>query len=287
MLIVPIKSRYSKEIPIAIQIERINSPFTNIEEIIVHHLSTAITLKLEYEQLNERYKISQTNYSNLSDMISNLLESKSPLDLINAIRQNLPKFHIFENAELLYFTSKKYQLYTLYGNPAIKGSSMQYIVFPADIGISGEIVQTPDIYLKTYATMQIYSDEIDNLLSKKELHSFLFAPLFGSNGKLNGILQLINKKNKGKVTPEDIIRFKKMQRIYGLLIERALEKDTINNTLLELRKITDMLSGIMVGNDTATTPVENLIKSMKALNLIIEDMLSPRREAVIERLTFG
>jgi hypothetical protein len=67
--------------------------------------------------------------------------------------------------------------------------------------------------------------EVDNQSSTNEVENFLIGAVLGKNGKPNGIVQFINKKDENGLTAEitehDIKKFNDMKELLGMCIDNT------------------------------------------------------------------
>jgi ferritin len=78
--------------------------------------------------------------------------------------------------------------------------------------------------------------EVDNQSSTTEVRNFMLGPVFGKNGKPNGIIQFINKLDEfgciSEITAADISKFNDMKELFGMCIENTAQiSKTIGITL--------------------------------------------------------
>jgi len=280
-----------RNIAIIVQIERKKSEkkFGFFDEVVLKSICNVLSFQAELTHLNQKNLRKKQKYKELVTVLEGLLSARSQVGLIKSMREYLPKFHKFDDLGLLYYNEKKNQLYTLYVNPLLQGTNnIQAISFPSRMGVSGEIVKEPKIWLKDYKANQIFNCDIDNILNKKDLRSYLFAPLFNSDGKLNGIIHLINKSSETEITEKDIEKLKSMAKMYGLLIERVNEKDHIMHTLAGLKLTADVISEVVNGNEIvaeSNSQISNLVKSMRDAEVLTKNMMGPKRELLMEKLS--
>lgn len=113
--------------------------------------------------------------------------------------------------------------------------------FPTDSGISGKVfTENRAIYLNGEKLEKRFAD-IDNTESCNLIHSFIFAPLYSTEGKMNGILQLYNKK-KGNVSKADLKGLELLQNTLGRLLDSVIElNDALDFMLMAKMTITNII----------------------------------------------
>eukprot|EP00826_Nyctotherus_ovalis_P005655 TRINITY_DN11287_c0_g2_i3.p1 TRINITY_DN11287_c0_g2~~TRINITY_DN11287_c0_g2_i3.p1 ORF type:complete len:318 (+),score=49.78 TRINITY_DN11287_c0_g2_i3:906-1859(+) len=239
-IVSPVISNESKEVIMVLQVENDSKGLREVDELLLKSLCNVVALKMEVEHAGAKGKVSAGQYNSLAKTMVELLKAESQLQLAQTVRDLLPEFHGFEVAELLFYHSQKDQLYTLYSNALLPykgavsaGDNTNALSFPVGVGISSDIVRKPEMIASNSLSRQMLNGEIDNVTSKGKVNSFLFAPLSDSSGKLNGILQLLNKKYGDEVDEDDAAKLKELAKAYGLLIERVREKEKVMEILLE------------------------------------------------------
>ncbi len=289
IMICPVMGVDCRSISIVVQLERKKGerPFSFLDETVIRNLCNVLSFRIDFDGLHSQLRSRDAKYASLLQTLTGLLSAKSQIELIRAMREHLPRFHGFEDLGVLFYDLGKNQLYTLYENPLLPGSSVQVASFPPSIGICGEIVGDPKIWTNGTRCNQLFNSDIDNIPSKKEVRTFMFGPLFNGEGKLNAILQLVNKLGKEEVTERDIAQFQHMGRLYGLMVERIMEKATILHTLVGLRGSANSLSGMVTADEKSegNSQIARMIKPMRAACNLISDMMTPRRAVVLEELS--
>lgn len=266
----------SHKVYVIMQVKSIKHKFTFIDEVIVRYLSYILSFMVEATHLQEKEELHRQRYNLIIKTVNALLSTKTRVDIAKAIRENLGKIHSFECAEILFYNEEKNQLYTQFENLMFGGEENIHIIsFPSSVGLSGEIINHPSIRIRDPNTLRIFNSEIDNIVSKKEIHSYLFAPVFNSLGKINAIIQLINKIDMN-VTKEDISLFKVISKIYGLIVERVLEKDSLLNLVLELKIAVDVISKSIAENNASYKEgfyLPKLLSTLRIADMIMERII--------------
>ena len=283
----PIKIKKSDVISIVLQLENSGKGFNSLDEIIIQTLCNEVSFRLDFDkQHNKLLNWKERCNSFIAVMIS-LLSATSQYELTKAVSECLPKFHTFEDVQILFYNEKKNQLYTVYNNILLnKGENMQIITFPLGIGISGDIVEKQQIRIKDLNTSRLYNADVDNISGKKYIHNYLYAPLFDNSGNLNAIIQFLNKCNKEEVNDKDIEVFKSMEKVYGLLVEKVKEKESIMNIVLGLKSVAEVITGKSAdnsNNEESESQIDNLMNSMLCANNIIKTRLESDLESRLKK----
>jgi hypothetical protein len=118
----------------------------------------------------------------------------------------------------------------------------------------------------------------------------MFAPLFSSDGKVNAVVQLMNKSGKEAVTDKDVSEFEYMSKMYGLLVERVNEKEAILHTIAGLRGSADLMAGMMSVNEAGDgsegySQIARMIKPMRTAYTLVSDMMTTKRAVMLEELS--
>jgi len=281
-MVVSVKKKKSRDLDIILQVDCQGYKFTFLDEVIVRSICNFISFIIERSNLKQKKRMHKEKYSMLIEMMSKFLKARSRLSLAKVIRQDLGKLHGFDCAEILYYNEDKKQLFTHFENPLQSNlDSIHTVSFPSIIGLSGDIIKTPKIRIRNREALQIFNTDIDNLVSKKEIHSFIFAPVFNSFNKVNAIIQLVNKKTTTEVNTSDIELFKTLTTIYGLLVERVVEKDSLINLVVQLKLITNVITQIFESNTKNIEDKTQLLKlssSLRIINIILENMMGQKKE---------
>lgn len=79
------------------------------------------------------------------------------------------------------------------------------------MGITGKVFKSGEIYYTNRAEKDAkFTPEIDNLTQTTDIISCMIAPVYGHKSKdprPNGIIQLMNKSEIGKITDWDKVRY--------------------------------------------------------------------------------
>lgn len=119
------------------------------------------------------------------------------------------------------------------------------IAYPNNQGISGEAFQQKQIkFCNDMAKDNIYEGDIDNQSDIKDVRNYLIGPVFPHKRMISGdkfpefeynrkepigVLQLLNKKDYQRVTDFDIRKFKAIQDLIGLSIDKVSETHSTVN----------------------------------------------------------
>ena len=81
----------------------------------------------------------------------------------------------------------------------------KFMQFPCNSGISGQVFHSGQIFISNNAAKETkFQDEIDNQSATTEVKNFLIGPVYGERKDVpNGIIQFINKRGGGNITPQD------------------------------------------------------------------------------------
>ena len=266
-IIASISNKEKNTVAIVVQVESDKKEFTETDEALIKTLCSVIELKVEIEKLIHKGRLNERQYSHLVNTMIKLMEAESQLQLAQSIREQLPIFHNFEVVEPLFYNQNKDELYTLYENTLVIGND-NALSFPVRVGISSEVVRKSEIIVSDPLSRQLFNGEIDNISSKREIRSFLFAPIFNDKGEINGVLQLLNKN--GEIDKEDINGLKELATVYGLLVERVREKEKVMEILLEFRLLTKTSSALLlkdnyINEGSQIGDLVDVMKNLKAL----------------------
>eukprot|EP00826_Nyctotherus_ovalis_P037827 TRINITY_DN3488_c0_g3_i2.p2 TRINITY_DN3488_c0_g3~~TRINITY_DN3488_c0_g3_i2.p2 ORF type:complete len:255 (-),score=48.56 TRINITY_DN3488_c0_g3_i2:58-822(-) len=234
--------------------------FNATEESVLRLVCYLVGMKICYEYYRDKLVYSKTEKSNIIEIVTSLLASRSQGDLLRSMRTLLPKYHGFERLGLLFYEQSNKSLYFLVDADNEEYPPARYL--PSSMGISGEIVKDHKIKVMDTTTMGRFNPEIDAVEGVKRVENLLYGPLFQDppeNKRLIAILQLVNKSD-GPVQRKDIEFFRQMRDFYGLLALRTTERQNILNMTLKMRESSQYISRIveMKGKEAAEGNVAHL-----------------------------
>ena len=115
------------------------------------------------------------------------------------IMDKFPALFGFQSCGLLFVDPETSQLFRF------EDSLDQTIVitFPQNVGCTGDAIkQRKIIYFDDIKQQPRFENVIDNSQGKYLVQSLLIAPIYDSDGKLKGVVQLVNKE--GKIMEKDV-----------------------------------------------------------------------------------
>src|SRR5215213_4238925 len=109
------------------------------------------------------------------------------------------------------------------------GMGEQVIRFPADRGIAGHVASTGELLnvADPYADPR-FNQTVDRQTGYKT-RSILCGPLRARDGRIVGVLQILNKRGDGPFLPADVKRFERVISRCSLAIENALTYDLLRS----------------------------------------------------------
>lgn len=109
------------------------------------------------------------------------------------------------------------------------GMNEQVIRFPADRGIAGHVATTGEILnvRDPYADAR-FNPNVDRQTGYRT-RSILCGPLRSSEGRVVGVIQVLNKQGNGPFLPADIERFERVMSRCSVAIENALTFDRLRS----------------------------------------------------------
>lgn len=177
--------------------------------------------------------------------ISKMLGSEVQLEsLLTLVLEKTTELMDAERSSLFLYDSKKNELWS----KIAQGVLLQEIRFPIGKGIAGDVARTlqianiPDAY-----TDPRFNPEFD-LKTKFKTHSVLCLPLLGNDGKLIGVIQVLNKKTGEPFNHDDENLLSGLGAHAAVALQRAqfiaayVENQRMNEALKLTREIQmDML----------------------------------------------
>jgi len=270
IMVIPVNSPNKAKKSLVIQLER-KKIFSGSEESVLRLVCYLLEMKIYYEFCKSKLYHSTTEKTNIIEIVTTLLASKSQGDLLRSMRKLLPKYHGFENLGLLFYEQSNKSLYFLVDADNEEYPHVRYL--PSSMGISGEIVKDHMIKVMDTTAMGRFNPEIDAVEGVKRVQNILYGPLFQDppeNKKLVGILQFVNKKD-GPVQKKDIEFFRQMGEFYGLLILRTTERQNILNMTLKVKESSEFINKIMEKKGKELS--EGSVSSLHNLLLLVGDSL--------------
>lgn len=109
------------------------------------------------------------------------------------------------------------------------GMGQQVIRFPADRGIAGHVASTGELLnvADPYADPR-FNQAVDRQTGYRT-RSILCGPLRARDGRIVGVLQILNKRGDGPFLPADVRRFERVISRCSLAIENALTYDRLRS----------------------------------------------------------
>ena len=132
------------------------------------------------------------------------------------------------------------------------GMGEQVIRFPADRGIAGHVITTGEVL----NVRDPYADERFNPAVDRQTgyrtRSILCGPLRARDGRIVGVLQVLNKRGDGPFLAEDIARFERVTSRCALAIENALTYDRLRTAEVDGAKLRVRSPKVLLADRDAT-----------------------------------
>lgn len=284
----------SKELAMVIQLERRRQagwkPFSFIDELLLRTTSTVLSLRFDCEVLGDKLRDETSRSESLVRTVTRILDTNSQTSLIQEMRKQLPKLHGFEDLGVLFYNPANGRLYNVLDSGSDEGES-QIISYSANLGICGEMVTDPRVRIQDSKSALAFHGEVDGVQTVARVKNFLFGPLFASSGgksprQLLAIMQFVNKEGGDAVTEKDIQLFNQMSTLYGLLVEKAIEKQNVVNTVLRLKDRTSAITQLLPSEGTADDGphLAHIAGSLRNFGEIVDNFAAVRNSRVIKKL---
>jgi len=173
--------------------------------------------------------------------VSKALSSETRLDnLLQIIMEKATEVIDADRSSLFLYDESRNELWS---KIAQKLGKIKEIRFPVGVGIAGEVAKTQ----KPLNIPDAYSDPRFNPDFDKQsgyrTRTILCLPMISSTGKLEGVIQVLNKKSGGVFDERDISLLEALGAHAAVALERArlteayIEKERIEETLKLAREI--------------------------------------------------
>lgn len=132
------------------------------------------------------------------------------------------------------------------------GMGEQIIRFPSDRGIAGHVATTGEVL----NVQNPYADERFNPAVDRQTgyrtRSILCGPLRARDGRIVGVLQVLNKRGDGPFIAEDVLRFERVSTRCALAIENALTYDRLRREEAGGAQVLTAAPKVLIGDADAT-----------------------------------
>ena len=170
-----------------------------------------------------------------------------------------------------------------------KQQAVQFINFPANIGLSGQVFTNGNIIVCNDAEKESgFVDEIDNQPKVRNVRNFMIGPVYGeqapgtAENQPNGIIQFINKKGESPINENDKKKFMEICELIGMCIQNTNNVTKTIGVTLKLNSVMERITNIMQQNTALAeeaSPIELLKdvgKSMKEIKDQTSKLLEQR-----------
>ncbi|CAI2375155.1 unnamed protein product [Moneuplotes crassus] len=151
-----------------------------------------------------------------------------------------------------------------------------YAKYPASYGYTGHCIQTHQItvyqdgvkkYRKNSPDAELeYISEIDNFVLEADVRNAIYGPCFDQHGKIQGVLQIINKVHSSESFTEEC--YPEMESICGVIGSAIAHANSVDNTM----NMNWKMQGVMEKMDLITIKGDDLLAdSSKTLEQYLID----------------
>ena len=177
----------------------------------------------------------------------------SVFDFLLDAKKLLPEITGFEEVNVLIYENLEEKFTTIIQS----SDKLELATYPTSVGMTGKAIQTKESQVNN-GQNDFFNSDIDNLIGKLVIKNNICAPLICRKGKLNGVIQFINKRN-GLITPADLTKLKHLQNGISELIENLREKLTVIDIFESLKRTTLTMKSISENTDNETINEGSLI----------------------------
>ncbi|CAI2375929.1 unnamed protein product [Moneuplotes crassus] len=217
----------------------------NIDQIIFRMFTSLVQIKMNELFAERRYRFQTKHLYDTMSLSSKITTQKSYKSLIREVKNLLPPYFDFESVGVLLLDTKTKNLFTISeiqkegeeSDCDEYADSGDIISFPSNIGITGLIFNSEEVYISNDAQKDMkFTSDIDNLTSITEVFNFMIGPVYASQrNKPVGVIQLMNKKEKKPINEEDIDKFKIIQELLGRSISNTAQLHELINVTIGLK----------------------------------------------------
>ena len=170
-------------------------------------------------------------------------------DLLDFLAREAVEEMAADRSSIFLFDEKRNELWSR----VALGMEEQVIRFPADRGIAGHVATTGELL----NVSDPYSDHRFNPAVDRQTgyrtRSILCGPLRARDGRIVGVLQVLNKRGDGPFLAEDVRRFERVMSRCALAIENALTYDELRTAEAGGAKLLVRSPKVLVADRDATT----------------------------------
>ena len=183
-------------------------------------ITNCASLLIKYSKSREREAAEIEHVLEITDLVSNLINNKNHKELVNNVFNCIPRFLEFESAGIVFRDTSREEFFIMLPSEGGKEKFSDTVsVFSLQAGITGDVYKKKDIRkIENLKGHRLFNSEIDNCSRCGVLNNGIFASLLGIDGKVMGVLQVVNKLNGKNIVDKDVEKVKFLQRIIGMCI---------------------------------------------------------------------
>lgn len=141
----------------------------------------------------------------ISFLVKHLMTETKHVSLAKALCELFPKLFGFQSCGIMFYEEKSNDLFSIQHSSDAKAKDYDSVIkYPKENGFTGSaIISQKPVYFCHHQKPANYAEDIDNIVGAHAVESMLIHPII-LEGKLHGVIQLVNKLNGESITSETV-----------------------------------------------------------------------------------
>lgn len=177
-------------------------------------------------------------------VVKHLLAERKHVNLATMVIQMFPGLFRFQQCGVLFVDFESNNLFKFdYRFQDEQNQKPKVLIYPQNVGCTGQAIERNKIIFYNKGERLLnFVNEIDNSPGLNEVESYLVAPICDYDGKLRGVIQLINRLSGSPISEADVQELEQLTPALGEILKTAEEvRDSrkvssgVNRGLLTMR----------------------------------------------------
>jgi hypothetical protein len=250
--------------------------FTHNDEVSIKILCEFVALYVQLAEAKDREEAHKGHVSRVTQLCTRLFAARTHLNFANVLSRELPGFMEFEYAGLVFYDKFSKDFFRMSHESSKESSfSSESIRFPLNIGLTGEVFNSRGTLMVDLSSkLQRYNPDIDNTAGASEVRNMLLGCLVTPDGVAVGVLHLVNKCGKGKITNLDGEKLISLLPLLASVIENCSEVIACLEVTTSVRRSIGQVQRTVEQADQMRSDMDTsvLLNQMAAIRTIVGEL---------------
>ena len=254
--------------------------FTQTDETCVSILGGFGALFVHLAEAKDREETHKGHVGRITELCTRLFAARTHQKFANTLRAELPGFLEFEYAGVVFYDKDSQDFFSLPQESGRETSfSSEAIRFPLNIGLTGEVFATKATLIVDLNTkLQRYNPDIDNISNAPEVRNMLLGCLVTPTGVCVGVLHVVNKCGRGKITQLDREKLESLLPLLAGVIANCSEVLACLEVTTNVRKSMRQVQRTVEQADEMRSDMDTsvLLSQIAGIRLIVSELSRKR-----------